>query len=278
MKKLFSILALLIVMPAHADALSDSSKAWIRSWLGDGEVELRLLGPAASWHASKTDARTVATKTTVSDLGQHQVSVLSMNGAAVSNNPDFAKLATGPGAKFDYSCGAVKAGVPGTCSYSLLSSSIVRYADHSELVDNFAVQQTKTEPVKRWTDAHPGLGIELRTRDQDGDVHRVFAEVVTDSYDFVSLMLGGAWQHEFASTSDWRFDAGFMGGIWWRGINTNQRITRKLVPTLLPALSAEYKPWGVSADLLIAPRLKHGDNFVLGNTTTTVMLQLGVAL
>lgn len=159
-------------------------------------------------------------------------------------------------------------------------------------------------PAQRgWQERNPAIGIEYSRLSSPGSISRdrFFASLVTDSYNKMSLMTGVGRGWSIGHISSIKFEAGVVGGLWYRTVAGDDVISGKIsycfsnglyfqnqcvqsdkdyyltelkrtfVPFVLPFLSVTETNTGLGFNLALAPKIRIGSNYM--NQTTTLMLQ-----
>ncbi len=256
------------------------------------ESEWRVLGPAFSYHTSKTGAYASSTE---------QWSCFVANKTAVSGDPfnSFGLNSSNGYANFtatDVNAGKASGAVAsalggsGTGHFDSMGNGSHHYVAMSQpttigtvTAPNGRVLEVQSYRYaectangysvdKKWHQLNPALGLSYSVRDA-GHVDQVFATIVRDSYGKSGLMTGAGRLWTLGSAVGVTVDAGVIGGLWYRtnlDLTTNT-LHRAIVPYALPALSVTHESTGLGLNLAVASKVQM--NGRLYNPTTTFMAQ-----
>lgn len=117
---------------------------------------------------------------------------------------------------------------------------------------------------RRWSEEHPGIGLEWRDRRNDGTVLKYSAGVVRDSFKVWGGYAGVSWQKEFQVSSTWRAEAGATALLWYRAMKFDS--DPELVLGAAPMLSVEHIPTGLGMNVFVVPSAKIGSRRLIGAT------------
>ncbi len=120
------------------------------------------------------------------------------------------------------------------------------------------------ERNRRWSEEHPGIGIEWRDRRNDGTVLKYSTGIVRDSFSVWGGYAGVSWQKELYASTTWRIDAGATALLWYRALKFEG--SPELVPGVAPVLSLEHVPTGVGVNVFVVAPAKIGSWRIHGAT------------
>ena len=257
--------------------------------------ELRILGPAASYHFSNDGALSRAALPTWDCNAEHVTSSKVASGepsivktgfatfqvhaspyvVTTSSNGDRNFTPTGQVAALLGPAGdtAVNAyGATGNAINFRATSRLDSLNAYNQVACSTSDYRTTYEK-EGWHQTNPAIGLEKSWR-YANHVDKAYGSFVRDSYGKPSAMLGVGRQWPLVGARSVSIDGGLVAGLWYRSVldDAGTSLKRGVVPFVLPALTINEQRTGLGLNVALAPRLKIGNRVLVA--TTTAMFQL----
>lgn len=257
--------------------------------------ELRILGPAASFHFSNDGALSRAALPTWDCNAEHVTSSKVASGmpsivktgyatfqvhaspyvVTISPNGDRTFTPTGQVAALlgpASDSGETAYGATGHAFNFWAASQPDNFNAYNQVTCSTSDYRTTYEK-EGWHQTNPAIGLEKSWR-YANHVDKAYGSFVRDSYGKPSAMLGVGRQWPLVSARSVSIDGGLVAGLWYRSVldDTGTSLKRGVVPFVLPALTINEQRTGFGLNVALAPRLKIGNRVLVA--TTTAMFQL----
>jgi hypothetical protein len=257
--------------------------------------ELRILGPAASYHFSSDGALSRAAPPTWDCNAEHVTSSKVASGepsimktgyatfqvhaspyvVSITSNGDRNFTPTGQVAALLGPAGDAAAYASGATGHAInfrATSRLDSLNAYNQVACSTSDYRTTYEKVG-WHQTNPAIGLEKSWRYAD-HVDKAYGSFVRDSYGKPSAMLGVGRQWPLVSARSVSIDGGLVAGLWYRSVldDAGTSLKRGVVPFVLPALTINEQHTGLGLNVAFAPQLKIGNRALVA--TSTVMFQL----